>query len=413
MSFVQKNTFNRDTAPELCDKIREVTDLMVAQHPNNKFGVLFNAYSEKSQAKDVKDIFDGYTIQADSGGLQMQTLAHGNISDEAKADIYKTQAKYSTIAMSFDEIPIRIVGNRAGVLDMSTKYFAPDLIESCAKESGRNLAKQIEFFIEEKTTTKPLMIIQGNCMDTYNKWTEIIIKQIPQDHWKYIAGISSSSFSLGNGFKEDVERAFTLYQLPVPDRMKKHIHLLGVGAMNRLIPAIQFRRSGLFTEDMLFSYDSTKHTGGCIRGQYQQDASIVQMSRNRDLRYQKAWKNISKFSKDVLKYDIDEDDFYMVVCQGNPAWTEKYGSNTVRMFERNMAIWCFFMYSVNENMKAIEHMIKDEHYISKIAKVKFDLIHSLSSVKSLVDYQYWTSHAGRALPSKSVQTPGSSLDLFF
>jgi hypothetical protein len=251
-------------------------------------------------------------------------------------------------------------------------------------------------------------------METYMKWTDIIIKQVPQKHWKYIGGISSSSFSLGNGFKQDVERAFTLSQLQVPDEMKRHVHLLGVGAMNRLIPAIQFRRSGLFTDDHLFSYDSTKHTGGCIRGQYQEGKAIVQLSRHKDQKYYTALKDITEFSKNVLQYDVDEDDFYMTILQPNQAWTDKYGSNTARMLERNMATWCFFLYSVNENMKAVEDMIAHEDSIHKyIRGVKLEMINSLSAVKTLEDYKYWMSHAGRALPSKNVQKPGSSLEDFF
>lgn len=404
LSFVHKNTFGRHDQPEICDKIGEMTDLMVGQHPNHQYGVLFNAYTEKSTVQSVVDIFSKYTIQADSGGLQMMTLAHGNITDEAKDKIYRIQAKYATIGMSFDEIPIKIVGDRAEIHDMGTKYFDPSMIVECATASGKNLARQIEVFLEEKTKCKPLMIIQGNCMETYKQWADIIIKQVPQKHWKYIAGISSSSFSLGNGLLQDVERAFTLTQLDVPEHITKHVHLLGVGAMNRLIPAIQFRRSGLFSDDMLFSYDSTKHTGGVIRGQYQEGPRIVQLRRTRCPKFHLAYDKIAKFSDNVLDYKMSEDDFYMVIIRGNKDWTEKYGANTARMFDRNVTAYAFLMYSVDQTMLATEKMMKDETYITKIVRgVEPENIFALSKIKTIEDYNSWVRQAARHVPSRNVR----------
>ena len=383
LSFTFKNTFNRQSAPDLCDKIKDMTNKMIVNHPSQKYGVLFNAYTERSTVHEVVDMFGGFTIQADSGGLQLQTLGHGTITE------------------------------RSGIHDMESKYFDPEMLESCAIESGKNLARQIEYFIECGTTAKPLMIIQGNDMDTYMQWTDIIMKQVPQKHWKYIAGISSSSFSLGNGFREDVERAFTLSQLQVPDHIKKHVHLLGVGAMNRLIPAIQFRRSGLFTDDMLFSYDSTKHTGGVVRGQYQEGPAIVQMSRTRCPRFHKAYERINKYMTDALDSPVDEDDFYLVICRGNGDWNDKYGSNTARMFERNVVSYGFLMYSVDQTMSAIEKMTKDEKFISKISRVNFDFVKGLSSIASVEDYKAYLKDVGRHLPSKSVMRPPQTLEEFF
>jgi hypothetical protein len=416
LSFVHKNTFDRTNAPDLCDKLVDMTDRMVAQWPNHKYGVLFNAYTEKSTVQSVVDVFGKYTVQADSGGLQMMTLAHGSITDEAKDKIYRIQAKYATIGMSFDEIPVKIIGERAEIHDMGTKYFDPSMIRDCAIASGKNLTRQIEVYLEEKSKCKPLMIIQGNCMETYKQWTDIIINEVPKKYWKYIGGISSSSFSLGNGLLQDVERAFTLTQLDIPEHISKHVHLLGVGAMNRLIPAIQFRRSGLFTDDMLFSYDSTKHTGGVIRGQYQQDSQIVQLRRTRCPKFHLAYEKIADFSKNVLKFDMTEDDFYMVIIRSNLEWTDKYGSSTARMLERNATAYAFMLYSVNETMKATERMMADEKYITNIIRgVEPENLFALSKIKTVEDYNSWMRHAGRHVPSKTVRNKEkfATLEEFF
>ena len=73
------------------------------------------------------------------------------------------------------------------------------------------------------------------------------------------------------------------------------------------------------------------------------------------------------------------------------------------------------MYSVNENMKAIERMTKNEQYIKEIYRNDFDLIVSLSRVKTIEDYKYWMKHAERHLPTRGVMNKGNhaSLDSFF
>jgi len=403
LDFVFRNTIKVNKYPEVCNEILRTAKIMDTKYPSSKFGVLFNAYTERSNAKDTYEIFKGLTIQADSGGLQMMTLGHGQISEEEKKKVYACQAKYSTIAMSFDEIPIKLVDERAEIHNYETKFYDPLLMEECAKKSGQNLLNQIEYFIEHKSHSKPLMIIQGNCMETYMRWTDIMMKTIPQDYWKYIGGISSSSFCLGNGFKEDVERAFTLSQLQVPDHIKKHVHLLGVGAMNRLVPAIQFRRSGLFTDDMLFSYDSTKHTGGCSRGQFQYGNKIIQLSRNKCPKYLKFSKEILEFNEKELNNFINEDDLFMTIIKPNSEWEKKYGSKTARIKERNMAVWGFFLFSVNQTMKAIEDMVNNQDTIPKYCNEKFEFVKSLSSIKTIDDYNSWKRHVSKYLVSKSVK----------
>ena len=414
LSFIWSNKFTRETQPELCDAVRDFTDKVVAAHDNHTYGVLFNAYTEKGTVKEVNDIFKGYTIQADSGGLQMMTLGHGDISEEDKQKVYEIQSKWSTIAMSFDQIPVTTVGEKQGFLEEGQRYFNSDIFEECAKESGKNLARQIQYFIDHDSAAKPLLIVQGNGMEWYQKWAKIALKQVPKEHWEHIGGVSSSSFALGNGLREDVERVFAFSQLDVPDHMKKHCHLLGFGSMHRLIPAIQFKRSGLYGDDILFSYDSTKHTGGIARGQYQNGSSIGQLRRVKDKMYYDTVAKMSAFFKDILKYEFNEEHFYDTIIQPASHWTEKYGQKGL-IFERNLFRYGFMLYSVHVVMDTVKKMENDERWIAKVRSQDAEVFIPLSKVKTLSDYNHWKNHAARHLTSKKVQVMSdrSSLDSFF
>ena len=84
-----------------------------------------------------------------------------SITDELKQKVYDSQAAYSDCAMSFDEIPVSLLSNRAVRSDTSSKYFDRSRFEWCARESGRNLKTQIETFIKAKSQAKPMFIVQG------------------------------------------------------------------------------------------------------------------------------------------------------------------------------------------------------------------------------------------------------------
>lgn len=414
LSFIWTNKFTKESHPDLVAKIRDMTDRVVAAHHNHKFGVLFNAYTEKSTVDEVDSVFKGYTIQADSGGLQMMTLGHGDITEEAKDKVYRTQAKWATIGMSFDQIPVTTIGLKQGFLEAGQRYFNPDIFDDCAIESGKNLLRQIEVYQEEKSDCKPLLIVQGNGMDWYRRWADLVLKQIPQDKWQYINGVSSSSFALGNGLREDVERVFAFSQLDVPDHMKKHCHLLGFGSAHRLIPVVQFKRSGLYDDSILFSYDSTKHTGGIARGQYQNEGSIAQLRRHKDQMYYDTIARMDDFFENILGYEFNEQYFYDTLISPAAVWTEKYGQGG-KIEERNLMRYGFFLFSVHTTMNIVKNMEKHEEYLTKVRKQDAHVFMPLSKVKTLADYTHWKNHVSRHLVSKKVKTMSehTSLDGFF
>lgn len=415
LAFIWTNKITEETQPEICVKIRELTDKVTATHPNHKFGVLFNAYTERSTVNEVDSIFKGhYTVQADSGGLQMMTLGHGKITEEAKDKVYRTQAAHASIGMSFDQIPVTTLSEKQNFLDGGQRFFNPAIFDECAIESGKNLHRQIDVYLEEKSECKPLLIVQGNGIDWYRRWSDLVLKQVPQEKWKYIAGISSSSFALGNGLREDVERVFTFSQLEVPDHVKKHCHLLGFGSAHRMIPVVQFKRSGLYDDTTLFSYDSTKHTGGVIRGQYQNEGSIAQLRRHKEQMYYYTVKKMTEFFDKVLDFPFNEEHFFDTICQPAQHWSDKYGEGQ-KVWERNLTRYGFFLYSVHKTMEMIKKMEDDESYLCTIRPQDAHVFMPLSSVKTMSDYNHWKRHVSRHLTSKKVKTISehTSLSDFF
>ena len=146
-----------------------------------QFGFLYNAYTERSLGKIFSAKYADVVcdIHADSGGLQMVTL-NRQITPELKRNIYQHQAKHSSIAMSFDEIPVTSAGNSSTVTDFSNRQFSSHLVEEKATLTGKNLVDQLLLFAETKTKSKPLLIAQGNCRETYCRWVDIVQKQIPK-----------------------------------------------------------------------------------------------------------------------------------------------------------------------------------------------------------------------------------------
>ena len=57
-------------------------------------------------------------------------------------------------------------------------------LEHYSRETGKNIKRQIEIFLEEKSSSKPMIIAQGNCYETYMYWVEYVLKEIPSSYYK-------------------------------------------------------------------------------------------------------------------------------------------------------------------------------------------------------------------------------------
>lgn len=382
--------------------IQSLLSSLSSQFKYHSFGVLYNGYTEQGIAPKISNIFKPYTIQVDSGGLQMINLGR-TITEEGKDKVYENQASYGSIGMSFDVMPLKLPSGKSEFLKTNTRFFDPDMLVPCATESGKNLARQIEVYLKMKTECKPMLIIQGDSLESYQKWLDVCLNQVPKEHWGLIKGISCGSGALGAGLQEDAERIFILSQLQGPKHLLKHFHLLGFGSMNRLITAIQMSKTNLFEDDVLISYDSTKHTGGVMRGQYQLNQSMVQMSRDKDEMYYKVLKDITKNCKDVFDYEFNEEIFHDTIVKTASFWNEKYGDSSVELErERNITRFIFLVSGVLNLMRYVDNMMKDERLIAKLRKKDHNALITLKHVNDKKDFDEWMKVAGRHLISKRV-----------
>lgn len=236
----------------------------IQDNTQHRFGLLFNGLVEASFGGALINYKPAvHSIHVDSGGLQVVTLGK-QVTPELKDGVYRIQAKYGDLGMSFDEIPVQIIGKKSSRLDTSNRIFRRDKLEDFARLSGKNIARQIEVFLEEKSLCRPILIAQGNCYDTYMLWVDYMLQEVPKDHHQYIGGVAMGAAALGTGFIEDVQRAFIFTQLPIKTT---HLHILGVGAVRRLLPYLVFMTNGAY-DGVTVSYDSTTHTSGIEQGRF-------------------------------------------------------------------------------------------------------------------------------------------------
>lgn len=400
--------------PEVAKEINRVALAMNTWDDDHKFGVLFNSYIEPRVGTLMNDFFSPLTIQADSGGLQMITLGHKPTA-ELRTKVYENQAQYSTEAMCFDEIPVRSIGERSSRLDMHTRYFDHTMVEAAAKQTALNIIEQVETFDRLNSKTKPYIIVQGNCFETYQQWLDVILKTVPDDILGKIHGIASGAAALGSGTLEDIERYFTLSHLEAPDHLLKNFHLLGVGSPNRIVTLAKLGH--LFADDVNISYDSTKHSGGVTRAQIQVAHQCISVdSRQRNDKYNSIWRRFDVFQREKLGYDFSEELFFECIMNTAAERYAKYGEakdNLEYTFKSNYMRFAVFAFSVNEMFKLIRS-VKEGHF----TKTRYNEahLHSLKHIKDVKGFNDWKRDHGRFFASTKVSTTSevpSDLSSFF
>lgn len=370
-----------------------------ANRDNDSFSTLFNAYTEEKLGKWMHSKFSDnlHSIHADSGGLQMITL-NRTITDQFKNDIYHIQGKYSTVAMSFDEIPVTTSG-QISVGSMKQRTFDRTTFKQKAIESGLNIKKQIQVFRENSYAAKPMLIVQGNCIDTFRDWMNYVSDAVGETLTD-VCGISVAGSSIGRGELEDIERAACVF-LDAPTGLNTNkIHLLGVGSPSRFVPyatlAKQFANKHI-------SYDSTTHTKGLYTGQLFMGETLCKIFATSIPKLEFIAEDISKlFGEPYTANDI------IAVSRGSLGFKEKYNIDTPGarnadfIIKRNM----LFLYSVIRTQQEIRAMfdrsLAGEDNISNIYA-------SLKEVTCYNDFIHWKATYGKYVPTSRV--PSNTVEL--
>lgn len=363
----------------------------------HKFSLLYNAHTEKHFGPMIQDNFRQsiYDCYSDSGGLQIVTLGH-KITSELKKNVYENQAKFSDLAMSFDEIPVvATLGGRAEKKDMKNRFFDRENFEERAKATGLNLLEQIRYFEKKKSKARPMFICHGNDYDTFMQWADIALNQIPKSLHARIGGIAPAGAAIGSGTMEDVKRAFFVSQIPLT-HATKHIHLLGVGSVQRLLPALIMMRNGVYESDVRLSYDSTSHTSGPHIGRY----------------YGKdGWMDFPKFNAPI--YDM----MYAETCENVPFfphdremfhkalnWPARKYQLTFGTIDPVLETFIGFITSEIMNFQRhVDEIIQKPKKMGRwCTPLQVSAFTALESVKTPEDFRYWETHAGFYVKSNSV-----------
>ena len=364
---------------------------------NHKISLLYNAYTEKRPGEWMGEHYRPlvHSIHADSGGLQMITLGR-TITNELKEEVYDSQARNSDIAMCFDVIPVRTLdAGRSDRLDLNNRRFDRTDLERCARETGRNLRRQIDFFDEKGSKSRPMLITQGNDYDSYMKWTEYVVAELDEYHVSRIGGIAMGAAALGKGSLEDFKRAFYFTELPI-NLESKHLHLLGVGSVYRMIPQFIFMQNGLY-QNVEMSYDSTTHTSGVTQGRYYKDDLALNFTRAFDDKYRIVWEDIKR---NFPFYDYSLETFYEALNISSRTYQEKHGN-----IDPSLQTYGVFVSSAIKNFLAhVEKLQNSRDEIMNMSRgIDATAFNALYSVHNKQDFDHWLRNVGPYVASEPVQ----------
>lgn len=261
-SRIDKTTFGSE-------KFHEVLQVAIDSIENFDLSFLFNAYTEANSIKSfsglkVKDVY------TDSGGLQM-ALYNKEITPEIKDKIYHAQGQNSTIAMCFDDIPLKCEQvskdkSTSQRTNTSNKTFITSELKQRAQNTGKNVNRQLRVFADNDYVTKVLLIAQGNEPQEFADFVHYQYDEIDDDLKHKIQGIAVADTCIGNGVLETIDMTYGFGLIDIPKEYRNHIHYLGVGSISRLMPVIEMKRSGYLLDDLYVTFDSTSHTSSYVMG---------------------------------------------------------------------------------------------------------------------------------------------------
>lgn len=370
----------------------------------HKFSILYNAFTEKSHGPHLNQFKELNQIYADSGGLQIITRGM-SITEQLKDEVYENQAAYSHMGMCFDDIPVNVVGGSSKRNDTANRIYGIELLEPAARATGRNLARQIEVFLKAETTCKPILIAQGNCYDSYMKWVELVMQEVPRDMHPCIGGVAMGGAALGTGPLEDIQRAFYFTQLPMDQ--KQHLHVLGVGTPTRMLPYLAFIKNGLY-DGVTVSYDSTSHSNGLVFGTYYVDALKRKFHQHMNPMYNRMHTESGLFHDK----EVSLTEFHKILNTAKGAYRE--GGGNVELFSviRNSVI----MSSVKNFCLMVDDLLaSDQAFLEYVGARRGRNLHhmlSLSGVRDLESFNHWYRHVGKYVESNRVgDSQSGSYDL--
>jgi len=396
--------------PDVYPMINELINKFVNGHKSHSYSILYNSFQEEGFGDKFKVYKDHIKhIHADSGGLQIVTQGM-SITEELKQQVYENQAKYASVGMCFDEIPVILPSGKSDRNDVKGRYFDFENYEALASKTGRNIATQVKTFAKHNSECKAFAILQGNCYDTYMTWAERLFAEIPDNEKHRVGGIAMGAAALGTGALEDVKRAFIASQIPFRnDKGKLHLHVLGVGSIRRMLPYLIFCQNGLY-DHIEISYDSTSHARAAENGLYFINGRTMSIGRQWSPNYELIYNDIES----VMPTETTIEDFYNVLNNGFSAYEKLGGTMYMWMRIRTMVV----LMSTRNFMETLETLMNSKEALLEYSG-KHRLEHqfrNLYNIKNVEDFRRWEAdqYLGGSLKSMAVRqsAPPSLEDLF-
>tara|TARA_B100002019_G_scaffold54947_2_gene47075 strand:- start:23151 stop:24416 length:1266 start_codon:yes stop_codon:yes gene_type:complete len=378
--------------------VRTLIEKLVQDKHHHKFSMLYNGHTESGFGERFKSYRESiHQVHVDSGGLQVVTQGL-DLTDELKEKVYRNQAQFGDIGMCFDEIPVILTGERSERNDVKQRFFDFENYEEMARATGRNIKRQLEIFDEEESNCKPFIILQGNCVDTYLRWYECLLSEIPEQWHDRLGGIAMGAAGLGTGPLEDVKRAFIASEIEkVWTQDKMHLHVLGVGSIRRMLPYLVFTQNGLY-KDVDISYDSTTHSRAVETGLFYMGTGTTKFSRQMSNLYREMYDNCTQ----EVNLGVDLDTFYKMLNTPSTKAKEEWGDLHQWIYVRT----AFTLMSIKNFMSHLETMLLDKDTLIKFTgKMKLDgQFRNLYNVNNRQDFDYWENnqYLGGMMKSMSV-----------
>jgi len=351
-------------------------------------------------------ITKGIDLYADSGGLQLSrgTLNSKNKDlNQIKEGVYNLMVKYADYGMCFDYLPIK-PPETTNQSDYQNLIVVEAMVETCGRDTGREIKKQIEYFKKYDSKVKILAILQGYNLDQKCRFAEQLYAQLSEEDYGFISGISPAAMSameLLNGY----DIYYELDKLPVPEEHLKNVHFLGLASMIKLAPvftAIKHNKNLLFPKIEKFTADSTTFTCSEYMGKFQDVQryhSTYTLGRTVNKTTYEMLNRRFEFFKDRFKKFLDVDLTYKEYLNKYTVYRGD-GLHLIDSFEGSdddFAAYTFryFLSFADETSKFLESMQNYEKFYTH--KVYGPILEILDKMNTKDDYFYYRPYLQKIL----------------
>ena len=368
---------------------------------NVTVSALFNAYTEEDCARNATNRFTGMksiigsNLYADSGGLQMVTLGHGNIDEAQRKKIYQTQMNYASHAMSFDEIPSIMIEKK--------RFYRPNKVYSCGQISGENLLEQYNYFKENKSDTKIVPIIQGWGKGDISLFTDGLMESVKPiwNNFDMLATGFSSTSVWGTA-----RRAIDIYNdKRLRPKFLEHYHMLGMSGYKRIIPMLILLKSGLIKDMETLSFDSSSISMTYVMGNVVKSTKDLISGKKYDLGTVRTkdvedyYQEIFDFWKGAPNFNYKDVDDLLECSQFNSRGIKSAKQRHDETDDIDEALkyltqeQYFIFYNVYKYAMVLEDFLEDEIGLESIFKGKdFELFSKLENITTIEDFYDWQDY---------------------